>query len=179
MKRVIHPTIAILIVSLLLTASCNSWLDNEFHPLPSNHYPAYEKGDTLFYKSIVTEDIDTFLVSDFVIDTVFGGSALLQRSAAIFGELVADTLGDDFFYISNEPFGAVFAWDSASVYFQDLNYPLDTTIQEFNYSNLLIASTSRSDTTSSRLFRIYFDWNYGLVKYVQNNLDSYELFRRP
>lgn len=166
-------------MTLILLSGCNKWLDNEFFPLPESLYPAYAEGDTFFYKSIITEDIDTFVVTDFVLDTVFNGSILFERTAAIFGEIVADTVGEDFFYISNETEKAVFWWDSAYVNLSSSSVPLDTTIQGYTYSDLMVASALRQDTTSERLHRIYFDWDYGLVKFEYNNFDIYELFSRP
>lgn len=179
MKQKILPKLVVFTLSIILFSGCNKWLENEFHPLPENLYPVYAEGDTFFYKSIVTEDIDTFLVTDFVLDTIFNGSILFERSAAIFGEIVADTVGSEFFYISNEPEKAIFWWDSAYVTLQSTSVPLDTTIQGYDYTNLMVAVALRLDTTTERLHKIYFDWDYGLVKFERNNFDVYELFSRP
>lgn len=179
MKHSIAPKLIVFSLAVILFSGCNNWLENEFHPLPTSLYPAYQEGDTFFYKSIVTEDIDTFLVTDLVLDTIFNGSLLYERTAAIFGEIVADTLGEEFFYISNEPEKAVFWWDSAYVTFVRSTYPLDTTIQSYVYDDLMVAVALRQDTTSKKLHRVYFDWAYGLVKFEYNNFDVYELFSRP
>ncbi len=179
MKRNILPKLTIFVTIAILFSACNSWLENEFHPLPLSLYPAYEKGDTFFYKSIVTEDLDTFVVSDYVMDTVFNGLILFERTVAIFGQIVSDTFGEEFFYISNEPDAAVFAWDSAYMYFSYGGSPIDTTIQGYDYTNVLSAGAVRLDTISTKLHKIYFDYAYGLIKYEFNNYDSYELFSRP
>ena len=179
MKRILYTGITTLILSVILLTSCTKWLENEFVPMPSSMKPAYAEGDTFFYKSILTEDIDTFVVSDYIWDTVFNGSILYERSAAIFGEIKADTFSEEWFYISNEPTAAVFSWEPAYVYFANNGIPLDTTIQDYIYTDLMRATSQRLDTTSRELYKIYFDYQYGLVKYVYNNSDSYELFRRP
>jgi hypothetical protein len=163
----------------ILFTGCNKWLDNEFQALSIGQLPTYVKGDTFLYKSIVTEDVDTFLVTDFVMDTMFNGSILFERTGAIFARLVGDTIGDDFFYIANEPNGAMLTWDSAYIYFMNMTAVLDTTMQGFDYSGLYIAEAVRQDTISKKLHKVYFDWEYGLVKYVHNSLDTYELFSRP
>ena len=163
----------------ILVTGCNNWLENEFHPLPIDQLPNYVKGDTFMYKSIVTEDVDTFVVTDFVLDTMFSGSILFERTGAIFTRLVGGTIGDDLFYCGNEPNGAAFNWDSAYIYFNNMTEVLDSTIQGFHYSGLFVAEAVREDTVSKKLHKVYFDWEYGLVKYVNNSLDTYELFHRP
>jgi len=179
MKKHILPGIILITLTAVLMSSCTKWLENEFHPLAANLYPIYEEGDTFMYRSTLTEDIDTFVVSEFNLDTVFNGSILFEQTFAAFGQIVADTFGGDFFYVFNYPDGASFIWDSAYVSFVNTIASLDTTIQDFTYNDLLVAASVRSDTISDILYKVYFDWNYGLVKYVQNNLDTYELFYRP
>ncbi len=179
MKNRILPKLIIFIAALVIFSACNDWLEHDFHPLPLSLYPAYEEGDTLIYKSIVTEDLDTFIVSQFVLDTLFDGLALYESTAALFSQVVSDTIGEEYFYISNGPKGAVFAWDSAYIYFEYGIAPMDTTIQGFDYSNVLVAVATRLDTISTKLHKIYFEYDYGLIKYEFNNFDSYELFSRP
>ena len=118
-------------------------------------------------------------MSQFVLDTLFDGLALYESTAALFSQVVSDTLSEEYFYISNGPKGAVFAWDSAYIYFEYGIAPMDTTIQEFDYSSVLVAVATRLDTISTKLHKIYFEYDYGLIKYEFNNFDSYELFSRP
>ncbi len=179
MKNSILAKLIIFIVALVIFSACNDWLENDFNPLPLSLYPAYEQGDTLIYKSIVTEDLDTFVVSEFILDTLFDGSAYFESTTAILSQIVSDTFGEEFFYISNRPQGAIFAWDSAYMYFEYGILPVDTTIQGFDYSSVLVAVATRLDTISTKLHKIYFEYNYGLIKYEFNNYDSYELFSRP
>lgn len=179
MKLNILPRILFLPLLLILLTSCNKWLDNEFFPLYDARYPAYEKGDTFMYKNIVTEEVDTFVVTNFVLDTLFNGTYLYEQTSTSFGKIVEDTLSDDIFYVGNEPYGAFFVWDSSYVYFSNITDDLDTTIQGFDYSKLYIAEDTRNDSSDTDLHKIYFDWKYGLVKYTYNSLDTYELFYRP
>lgn len=179
MKRNILPKLILIAIFGILVSSCSEWFENEFVPLPTHLYPLYEEGDTFLYRSIETWDVDTFVVSSFVFDTVYNGLVLFERTSAFFLEVVADTFGDDWFYVSNEPNGSFFLWDSDYVHITSSIETLDTTIKYYDYSDLFVVFTPVRDSTSERLHKIYFDWNYGLVKYTYHDLDSYELFSRP
>ena len=180
MNRTKLPGIVFLIITSLILSSCGGFFDEELVLLPIEKYPAYDKSDTFIYKSIVTEDLDTFVVTDFIMDTVSTGSTLLQVTGAIFTEFEADSLGEDFFYISNEPTGSFFSWGYPnSFYFYDGQQSMDTILQSYEYEGLVSAVSLDEFPEFGALSMLYFDWEYGLVKYDFNDGDSYELFSRP
>lgn len=181
--------IAFIVLLTLVVSSCDDFLekmDSHYHELPGYMYPEFEFADTFVYKCIQTEVLDTFLATRCELFMEYDGNSTYELFKVELTPFKNEVLMDDIFYIINHWAGASVRNNNNSLGFSVVadrsNYISEKETVEINdikYREVRILTKENAKGIDSLIYKLWYNFDYSVVKIEMGNEMTHELLRRP